>query len=997
MQKSGQAPVQLRFFVVDQLVSLQTMRLIKLRRLDGNVKPHYPWSPDMNETLLSRSVRRLFAGGGAIGLVLLASPQAAAQEAAERPVARVVVTGSNIRRAEAETASSVLTVNRADIERSGKTTVSELLQTLAVDNQGSVPAGFGNGFAAGATGISLRGLGAASTLVLLNGRRMAPYGLADDGQKVFADLNVIPTDAVERVEILKDGASAIYGSDAIAGVVNIILRRDFKGTAVRASLGITEEWDGEKQNFAITHGFGNLDSDGFNGLVNFEFKRSNNIWLRERTDRRQVGRIDLRPWGFSAQEALGGTGAITGNNASGNAINGNVRNPATNDYFNRGNLSPATGFTRLFPGAACSNFTSHPQGDPGGGCLIDSTQVYNQVQPQQENYSLYGRGTWRLAPEIEGYTELNLYSSKTATSTTPSSISGNAGFPGGPVSNAGVQLGAAHPDNPYFGTAARLRYLPADVGPRTSKFDSFFVRAMAGVRGTLAGWEYDSALLFSRSTVQNRRTGYLQRDVTFALLDPSPANVAAALANSPAYAALPPGTVWRIAENAGLNDPAVYAALSPTIGADAHSKIIQGDFKVTREFGKLAGGAIGVAAGAEWRREESELKPVTGTERGNIIGLGYSAFSGARNVFALYGEALAPVLPGLEVTGALRWDHFTDVGNSYTPKVGVKWQPSRQLALRGTFSRGFRAPSPAENGVGGLAAFSTAADPLRCSLGVEAACDPAAIALVTSPNPDLSPERSKNYNIGIVWDPLPRTSISVDFWRIKRKNEINQELVDVAIANGSVARDPSTAEVGIPGDPGAITAVLANYVNSAQSEVRGIDLDARYTHRLPNGWGNLLLDGKWTYIDKWKRTERDGSSRDFAGTHGNCDVTNCIGTPDHRVNLRAAWDWTDWRVALNANYRAPIENVRFKGAPCASHFANGDDAPAGCEIASFTVFDLVLRWKAAPNLEVFGSIENLFDKIAPLDPLTFGAQSFNPLDYQGAVGRTYNIGARYTF
>ena len=494
----------------------------------------------MTETLLSRSVRRLFAGSGAIGPILLAQllvqPHALAQEAAERPVARVVVTGSNIRRAEAETASSVLTVNRADIERSGKSTVSELLQTLAVDNQGSVPTTFGNGFAAGASGISLRGLGTASTLVLLNGRRMAPYGLADDGQKVFTDLNVIPTDAVDRIEILKDGASAIYGSDAIAGVVNIILRRDFKGTTVRGSLGITGEWDGEEQNLAITHGFGDLDADNYNVLLNFEFKRSNDIWLRDRSDRRYIGRIDLRQWGYSAQEALGGTGAITGNNAAGSAINGNVRNPDTLDYFSRGSLDPASGFTRTFPGAACANFTSHPQGDPGGGCLIDSTLSYNQIQPQQENYSLFGRGTWRLTPAIEAYTELNLYSSKSSSSTTPSTVSANVGFPGGPVSNAGVQFGANHPDNPYFGTAARLRYLAADVGPRVSNIDAFFVRALAGVKGTVAGWEYDSSLLFSRNTVSNERFGQLQRDVAFALLNPSAANIAAALGSSRANA-----------------------------------------------------------------------------------------------------------------------------------------------------------------------------------------------------------------------------------------------------------------------------------------------------------------------------------------------------------------------------------------------------------------------------------------------------------------------------
>jgi iron complex outermembrane receptor protein len=617
--------------------------------------------------------------------------------------------------------------------------------------------------------------------------------------------------------------------------------------------------------------------------------------------------------------------------------------------------------------------------------------------PQQENYSVFGRGTFRLTPEIEGYTELNLYKSLTAASTTPSTVSANVGFPGGPVSNADIALGAGHPDNPYFGTAARLRYLAADVGPRASNIDSIFVRALAGIKGSFAGWEYDTALLFSRNRVSNERSGYLQRDVAYALLNPTAANVALAQAGSPAYAALPAGTLWRIGENAGLNTPEVYGALSPRIANDARTKIIQGDFKATREVGQLAGGAIGIAAGAEWRREETELEPTAGTERGNIIGLGYSAYRGARNVFALYAEALAPVLPGLEVTGALRWDHFTDVGNSYTPKAGVKWQPVPQLALRGTFARGFRAPSAAENGVGGLAAFSTAADPLRCGLGVAAACNPASIAIITSPNPNLSPERSKSYNLGVIWDPLPRTSVSVDFWKIKRKNEINQELTTAAIAAGHVARDPSTAQQ--PGDPGAITAVLANYVNSAQTEVRGVDVDARHTVRLPGDWGNILLDGKWTYIDKWLRTELDGSSRDFAGTHGNCDVSNCVGTPDHRVNLRAAWDRGDWRVSLNANFRGTIENTQFKNDPrgCASHFANGEDAPSDCRLASFTTFDLVARWKPLPGLEVFGSIENLFDKIAPLDPLTYGAQAYNPLDFQGAVGRTFTLGARYTF
>ncbi|MDL2357727.1 MAG: TonB-dependent receptor [Pseudomonadota bacterium] len=953
----------------------------------------------MRETILSRSMRRLFAGGAAAGLGLLAQAAQAQDQPpppSQQPVARVEITGSNIRRAQAETASAVQTLNRADIEKSGRTTVAELLQTLAVDNQGSVPTSFGAGFAQGASGISLRGLGSASTLVLINGRRVAPYGLADDGQKVFSDLNIIPAEAVERVEILKDGASAIYGSDAIAGVVNVILRKDFQGTTFKTTYGKSGYWDGRDARVAITHGSGNLDTDKYNLLFSLEYGGKREVWNRDRDDRDQIGRADLRDRGFSAQEALGGTGAITSNNAAGSAVNGNVRNPTTLDYYNRGNPA-GVGFTRLFPAAACANFTSHPQGDPGGGCLTDAQQQYQQIQPRQNSWNLFGRGTAQIAPAMQAYAEANYYWTESMSFTTPSTVSASVGFPGGPVSNAAIALGAAHPDNPYFGTAARLRYLATDVGPRTSAIGSKFGRVVLGIKGTVHDWDIDSALLYSANHVRNARTGFLQRDVTFALLNPSAANVAAANLK-PAYRALPPGSIWRIAENAGLNSPAIYAALSPTISNTAETRITQIDAKGSRQFGQLPGGPMGVALGAEFRHERTELNPTSGTETGNIIGLGYSAYSGKRDVGALYGELLAPVVSSVELSGAMRYDHFSDVGNSYTPKVGIKWTPLRELALRSTFAKGFRAPSAAENGVGGLAAFSTAADPLRCALGVAAACNPASIAIITSPNPALSPERSKNWSVGAVWDPLPRTSISLDFWQIKRSDEINQEQTDAAIAAGHVARDPSTATT-IPGDPGAITAVLARYVNSAQTKVRGLDLDGRTVLKLGSGRGTLAMDAKWTHLFKWIRTEQDGSERDFAGTHGNCDVTNCIGTPDDRVNLGATWDLAPWRVSATVNYRAPLKDTLFKNDPdgCAVHFADGRDAPNGCRIASFTTLDLTARWTLTPKTELFGTIQNVFDKVAPLDPLTYGATSYNPLDYSGALGRYFSAGLRHTF
>jgi iron complex outermembrane receptor protein len=936
-------------------------------------------------------------GGG----LLISMPAGAQAQAQGSTVQRVEITGSSIRRVDAETASPVQVLSNADIEKSGKGSVAELLQTLAVDNQGSVPTTFGNGFASGASGISMRGLGAASTLVLINGRRAAPYGLADDGQKVFFDLNTIPLEAVDRVEVLKDGASAIYGSDAIAGVVNIILKREFQGTALKASYGQSKYHDGQETKLSFTHGFGSLDNDKYNVLFSLEFSDKNAIWNHDRAGRGAVGRADLRDLGFDANAALGGTGAITsGGAAAGSSILGNVRSPVDNHYYSRGN-NAAPGLTRAQPNAICANLTSHQQGDPGGGCLIDASQQYTQVQPSSQSVNAFLRGNFQLSQDLLGYAEFMYYNSSSTSSTTPSGINGSVGYPGGPVNNAGVALGAAHPDNPFFGTAARVRYLAWDVGPRVSNINSDFSRFVAGVKGTVLDWDIDTAVLWSQSNVGNTRTGYLQRDVAFALLNPGDAAaVASATANSAAYRALPAGSVWRIGENAGLNSRALYAALSPTIANDAQSNTASIDFRASKEVAQLAGGGLGVAVGAEFRHESVFLEPTSGTDRGNIIGLGYSAYDGARNIAAAFAEVNAPVLKGLEVNGAVRIDHYTGgLGNSYTPKLGIKYSPVKQFALRGTFAMGFRAPSPAENGKGGLAAFSNAADPLRCNLGVAAACSASQVAIITSPNPDLKPEKSRNFTLGLVFEPMPGTNLSVDAWQIIRKNEINQETSSSAIAAGHVVRDPNGA-TSTPGDPGPILAVLTNYVNSNKTTVRGIDLDVRQQFNLGSA-GKFTAGLNWTHLLKLQREEADGTKVDFAGTHGNCDVTNCIGTPKDRINLNLTYDIGAFRVATAINYRGKLDNVEHKGDSlvddCEIFFADGSPAPAGCKIGSFTTVDLTGRWQATQNLQFFGGIRNLFDKIPPLDPTTYGAVSYNPLDYSGAVGRYYYVGAKYAF
>jgi len=947
------------------------------------------------KTVVSRAIITALCGTAS----MMVAQETLAQQASS--LQRVEVTGSNIRRTDTETASPVQTVTREELDRSGKTTVAEFLQTLAVDNQGSVPTTFGSGFASGASGISLRGMGAASTLLLINGRRIAPYGLADDGQKVFGDLNVIPLEAVDRVEIVKDGGSAIYGSDAMAGVVNVILRKNYKGTVAKATYGQSSYGDGKDTRASITHGFGDMDAQGFNVLLNLEVGKREAIYNRDRAGRGTVGRSDLRPEGFDAETsggANGGTGAIiAGGGAAVSSIAGNVRNPANNLYVSR------------LTGAACSNFTGgYPQGDPGGGCLIDAPQRYTQIQPDTDSINFFGRFAKQLNPNHELYAEFNYYQSDARSQTTPSGVHGSTGYPGGPVNNADQRLGAGHPDNP-FATSARLRYLAADVGPRVSDVESTFTRLVGGVKGTLGAWDYDTGLLFSQNKVSNSRNGYLQRDAAFALLNPAGmgatqlsrtmTNAASAALTNPAYAALPAGTLWRIAENAGLNSPALYAALSPTISNDAVSRTTQIDFKMNRELGKLEGGPLGVAVGAEVRRESMELQPTSGTERGNIIGLGYSAYEGTRTVAAVYGEVVAPVTKRIELSAALRADHYSDSGNSVTPKLGAKWRPLDVLALRGTYARAFRAPSPAENGEGGLAFFSSSDDPVRCAMGIASACAASSVAGITSPNPNLEPEKATSLTLGAVWDITPKTSLTVDLWQIKRKNEINQESTTDAVAAGNVARDPGGSL--FPGDPGPITAVLVNYINSAESTIRGVDVDLKHRLDLAGGMGKMNFGFTWTHLFSWKRMEKDGTTFEWAGTIGNHDVTNATGTPKDRINVGIGWDVGRWRVASIVNYRGSLINKFAKDdADCATHIDVGGvlvDAPEGCKIKSFTTVDLTARYKFTDKTEIFGGIQNLFNKKPPLDPITYGAVSYNPLDYRGAVGRFYSVGVRHAF
>ncbi len=925
----------------------------------------------MIEKIMARSVRIVCAGGMA---ATLAAP-AFAQEAANAPLQRVEITGSSIKRASAETASPIQVISREDLVKSGKSTVAEYLQTLTADGAGSLPTTFGNGFAAGSTAISLRGLGATSTLVLLNGRRMAPFARADDGQKSFTDLSSVPMNIVERIEVLKDGASSLYGADAIAGVVNIILRKDFTGLDLKGETGWSKYDDAKQNKVSLTWGTGTLDEDKYNWVINAEYSQNDKLAASARKDRDWIGHGDLRPYGYPLTTQFA-NGHITDGAASPNPA-GSLLNPKTGQYVS-------------LPG--CDQFSDVTPKDPNGGCLWYQDK-FRSMLPEVEGLNLYTRGTWQINQDLQAYTELGFSDRKASFTLIPGASSSTVVFPGtngGPnqIINYGslIKMAANHPQNPY-GVATRVRYSAWDVGASTRTAENKFNRFVLGLKGSNAGWDWETGYTHSQSALDLNWTNMLNMKVLKAALgDPSSQYF-------PYY----------IGTQAGKNSQALYDALRVTASSHSTTKLDIIDFKASRELFALPGGNLGLAIGGEHRREKLVNPSLTGTDDGTINS-SYTAAFGDSKVSALYVEALAPVLKGVEVTGAMRYDKY-DHFNSTTPKLGLKWTPVKSFALRGTYSEGFRAPSAAENNPLSQAVGSAPVrDPIRCPNGSAAPGASAGdcsinVQAIKIGNPNLEPEKSKGYTLGMVWDPIQDLSLAVDAWKIKRSNEINPVSYAEAALNPNAIRNDNNlkdANGNVIPNSGSLLVLSGAYRNSSYTQVSGVDLDVKQRLRLGQ-YGRATIGLNWTHVASWLRVESETLKYQFAGTHGNCDTSNCAGTPKNKGTLTASWDIDQFNLSTQVNYRDSMKNVKFEGDLCASKLADGTPAPNGCKLASFTTMDLTGRWNFSKQLTLTASVSNLFDRVAPLDPLTYGGISFNPMDASGAIGRYFKLGASYKF
>lgn len=923
------------------------------------------------EKIISKSVRLIFSSGVMVGVSLLAQPVFA-----QDSVQKVEITGSSIKRTEAEGVASVQVLSRKDIEQSGKTTIADVIRSISADNNGSISGSFTNGFAGSASGVSLRGLSVSSTLVLINGRRTAPYGFGDDGQRSFVDLNSIPLDAVDRVEILKDGASAIYGSDAIAGVVNVILRQNYVGQSISASIGQSSRGDGTTTSASASVGFGNLQNDKYNIFLNVDAKKQNKINQSNRDD--YIGQADARPWGGRDQRA----GPTTSSNTGGSSFLGTVRPVSAT-----GGTIPGRGIQNL--AGTCDPINQDLTGGSSndnarGGCLWDPVK-FATVQPETQNINLFMRGTLSLNENTQAYSEIGVFNSTAKTQTTPSGLTG-AGFDlvNARVNNTGtgpnqLLLPIGHPDNPFATNRARPRWVD-ESRPRTADLDTTVTRFLAGVKGTFAEWDYDTGFLYAQSKTDKTQNGYYRQSA-----------LKTAITNGS----------FRIGQG-HINTPEVLALVSPTLTNSGTSKSTSVDFKATRELMELPGGKMGVAVGAEYRKEEVDSQATPFTDINDIAGLGYSASKGSRNVSALYAELVAPVLKTLEFQLAARTDKYSDYGRSTNPKAGFKFTPTSAVAFRGTYAEGFRAPSAAENGDSAVAAFTNIAkDPVRCPVtGLAADCSSLQVGAITIGNKNVKPETSKSYSLGLVIEPVKNVSVAIDLWRIVRDGEINGSDPGAVVANpagypdAQIVRGEATSN--FPTLAGPILMVKAPYLNAGKTQTSGIDLDFRTKFDLGSN-GKLNAGVTVTYMHEFKRTNADGTILEFAGTHGDTNLSGDGGTPRTKASFTMGWERGPFVLAGNVNYVSGISNTNELGGECLDVDTN--DVPyLNCRIASFTTMDIFGKWKLSKQWELNASITNLFDRMAPLDVQTYGRINYNPsLHQSGAVGRYMTIGARYTF
>ncbi|PNS09699.1 TonB-dependent receptor domain-containing protein [Solilutibacter silvestris] len=926
----------------------------------------------------------------------------ATQQPDKSSLGTVTVTGSRIKRTDVEAAMPVTIIHRAEIQAQGITSAEQLLQQLNIAsnspdslaaNSGIAPPGTrGNN---GVSGANLRGQGADATLVLLNGRRVAAHGLA--GQVV--DLNSIPFAAIDRVEVLRDGASAIYGTDAIGGVINFITRTDYQGLQLTSGVDVTQEGGGNIYHASMLGGWGNLDKDRWN------------VWAAVNAKKNDALRGNQRDFANSFQPNRGlspdtrGTPFATVGTGTGSMIGSGLKDPAS------GLTKTSINTLNLPGGAGCANggdmmgpYDANIWASPSASfaCAWDYGRARTIQQPVKTLQAI-GRATFRIGEHHEFFAEFmaskvtskrqfeaqQLSTSINASATQLDAYELNANTKATYDSIYNQLLNYFGPQaNLVYGKPITYRWRCEACGPRQLETTTKAYRLLLGLTGTLGTWDYNVGLSRAQSKAQSTLAGgYYYTPQLKAMLK-----------NGVLNPFLMPGQTQSAAAEAAL--AAADATGLELYNGTTAMTTFDASFSGSLGFHLWAKEKVQAAVGVDVRREEYQFDGPAQWALGNAFVFGPPGDSAnympkkTRNVKAIFAEFNVPVFDSLSLDLAVRHDRYDGFGGTTNPKYSFKWQPVDWLAFRGSYSTGFKVPDFAKLFRGVTESQYTGldlADPAICPKGQ---FNPNVVNcsvqirpnILSGGNPKLAPEKAKQKSIGFVLAPTRNSNLTVDWWEIERTNTIRSGFS----LSTMTANYPLYASNFIRDSSGNIIDVDQRYINTGGTLTRGIELDANVGGKLAGGNWNVHLNGN--YLQAFRTKSFDDLPYS----------DNLVGEYDRYFNLPIKWKHTldfswrkgNWAHTLTQVYRGGYKDWQPPG------IANGYRPPDwDPNVKAYITYNYSASWNAAKNLRLTFGIRNLLNTKPPFtirylddgDGAAWEARVADPR------GRAFNALVEYNF
>ncbi|MDB5704786.1 MAG: TonB-dependent receptor [Sphingomonas bacterium] len=990
-----------------------------------------------------------------------AMPAAAPDLAAQEPGAQgpddavagdIVVTGSILRTAR-EGPSPVTTLTAETLDQRGISTVQDAIQQLSSNNGPALTNSFtANGaFAGGASAASLRGLSTNSTLVLFDGMRAAYFPLADDGSRNFVDLNTIPDDIVDRIEVLRDGASASYGADAIAGVINIITKRNVQGLSGRVEAGVSENGVAANQRVTLTAGKGDLDAEGYNAYLSGFYLHNEAVYNR-----------DL-PYPYNTDDLRGLCSNRTGTTQCGpnNVMNGldvtghfpdlgfttgastlfvrpyDGTNTTALGRYQMLNLAASCRTGAAYRPTAAELALSNNGAVPTTVCQQDTTNAYGVVTPNIERFGASARFTTKLNDDTTAFLAFNFQQSSTSFTGAPATIRGNAPvgiryaristatgagavYPGsgiltlpvyvcpqgvGSINGLGTGCnagnGTLNPNNPFAaqGQVARIVGTLYD-SIVSSETRSRVYRAALGVQGTLLdGLDYRFDATAMHTDLRLKRNGYVYIQHLLDLIANGKYNFV----------------------NPERNSQEVRDYLTPEKVGNDSSDLYQAQVTFTKDLATLPGGPLQLGFGGSIFYEAVDAPSLNDDYNGptqRFFTLNAFGTVGHRTVSSVFAEANAPVLDNLEINASGRYDHYSSGQSAFSPKVGAKFTPIHALAIRGTYSRGFRIPSFAEANAlptTGFVAQSVANIPASFLALYGANCRPDnsagcptyitaySIGVTTLATPDLKPEKSRSFTAGIVFEPIRNVSLTIDYFNIRKTGAITLPSEDAAIAAyyAGTPIPPAFRVIADAPDPNHPTAkpriafVESQLINANTLESEGIDFGVSASHDFGSFKWMTNLDASLTL--ELSTTFPDGRKESYVDTLGNFVLTAGSGTFRWRGN---------WRNTIVAGPLSVSGTVNYTSGYDLSAMGQGTEykdcgmAPGyfACRVKRYITADLSAMVRVNDKFSLYVNAINLFDTMPGVDPVTYGANEYNAVQAGNNIfGRQYRAGVKFNF